>query len=131
MVVVLINDPELVIRLKYKTTIEKRHVDRKISFRIMDQVKSYIVIFKEQITYPEIKITVNINPFVIYRNIVKNHSVWHINKNITDSRMIPEKMPVVTIVIDVILYKYQRRIYKPANNMTIIRMIIVISIIPV
>ncbi len=102
-----------------------------IPFGIVHQAKTMVGPFEKQITYPEIKVTVNVHPFVILWQVAKMHSVRHINQHITNIAKETEELPVVAIVLVMIVHKYRRMVIEITNYMSVMVMTVVVLMVPV
>jgi hypothetical protein len=94
-------------------------------------MKSKIIEFEKQVTYSKIWISINIYTFISNRNIFENHAIWHIYKYITNTRMIPKEMTIVTIIIDMVMHKYHWWVNESPDYMAVIRMMVIMPVIPV
>src|SRR5690606_30830520 len=70
----------------------------------------------------------NINNLVTGRHVSENNSVRHINQNVTNTFEISEKMTVVVVVPNVIVYKINRFTIYFFNHVAKIGMIIVVLV---
>ena len=82
----------------------------------MNQVKSIIGRLEKQVANPEVQVSVNVSSFVISgRHKVETKSKGKIYQNVSNTWTIPEKVPVVTIVLVMIVYEYDRVKIEAAN----------------
>jgi hypothetical protein len=94
----------------------------------MNQKETKICSFEEKVTNPEIQITVNINPFVIVRQIFKNHPERYVNQNVTDTAAVSEKVTIVIMVPVVIVNVDFWFNHKPADYVPVIMVVIIMFV---
>jgi hypothetical protein len=103
----------------------------KIPLRVMNESEPVVGHFEEKVSYPEIKVTIDVNPFVANWQVLENNSVRHVNQHIADSTLMPEKMTVVYVVPVMIMYKERWLINKPANYVAPSRVVEIMPVEPV
>jgi hypothetical protein len=97
----------------------------------MNEPETMVGHFEEKVSYPEIKVAINVNYFVVNWQVLENNSVRHVNQHITDAPVVPEEMAVVNVVPVMIMHKERWLINKPANYVAPSRVMEIIPVEPV
>lgn len=87
--------------------------------------------FEKQVSYSEVQIAVNINPFVAVRQLIESNSKRDINQDISYSPVKSEKVPVVAVVFMMVMNEYIWPVNKSFNYVAINRMMEIVFMIPV
>lgn len=94
----------------------------------MNQKETIICSFEEKVTNPEVQITIDVNPFVIVRQIFKNHPERYVNQNVTDTAAVSVKVTIVIMVPVVIVNVDFWFNHKPADYMPVVWMMVIIFV---
>jgi hypothetical protein len=95
------------------------------------QKESVIGAFEEQVTNPEIQISIDKNPFIIVGKIFKHHPKRNIYQNVTYSATVPEKITIITIIPVVVVNINLWFVNKFTDYMPVIIVMIIIPVIAV
>lgn len=117
--------------IKSETVIVVTVIVGEITFRIMNQLKTVISVFKEKVSNPEIQITIDIYLFVVVGQIIKSHSKRDIDKHIPNPAAVPEEVTIIAVILYVIMNEDLWVICKFTDYMPIIIVVIIIFVVSV
>jgi hypothetical protein len=104
-------------------------VVRVIPFGIVNQAVTVSCQFEEKVAYPEVKVPVYINPFVIIWHLFEIESKWNVYKNISDSPLISEEMTIVAVITAMVMFENVYVSIKSADTVPVNRVMIVITMV--